>query len=198
MASSGFNVGVTIATKTVARELQRIQTKDIPAAKASAFSRAGSTAVSQAERRVASWLRIPKWQVAGVTKSVGGKKRKKLGGRIGRTKYVSKVDGIWFWIRTHDFAPGGTVHKARKLTATRKGVKAGKHLFPDAFAKTKNYPYPAVYKRVGRGLEVQRIKFSGRAQSGAQLTIERTVPTVFEKRFKHEFDRRMKRRGLSR
>lgn len=177
--------------KKVSRVLKDIEKKDVPAAKASAFARAGSTGTSKAAAAVAKWANVPKWMIAGVGAAGGGKKK---GSRISRTKYIRRVDGIYVTFRSTHLNPVGTVRKSRKPRYTRRGVRVGKQSYPGSYIK--NYKYSAaIYERGTGDGRLQKIQLGPRAEFTVRNTLNRVVPKVFKRRFEYEYNRRAKRRG---
>jgi len=187
-------VKVQFKTKAVKKMLRDVKKKDILAAKRSAFARAGSTAVSQASKKIAAGAKVPLWMVAGTGVMQDSGKRKKKGARLSRTKYVKKMDGILVYFRHKHINPLGTRHKQRKPRVTKRGVKVGKQLYPDSYVE--NYGYSsAIYAQGRGGGRLQKIELGQWAENTFRNTASRVVPKVFVKRFEHELNRRLVRRG---
>jgi len=189
-----IKLGVSIVTKQVSKNLKAIREKDIPAAKGSAFVRAGAKVNTEVATYLSNTLGVPKWMVAGVrVPGINGKKSSK-GSRIGRTKYIKRLDGMFIFFRYDGLNPGGNIHKQAKLTASRRGVRKHGRSYPNAFVKNYGY-FPSIYSRTDAGLKLESIKITrGHVSNVRRLTKHWGVLT-FKKRFDHEFSRRLKRRG---
>jgi len=191
-------VGIRIAAKVYAkgalRKLRKIQKADIPAAKRSAFVRAGATVVTRAATKVAKGAGVPKWMVQGGTVEYGSDKKRNRHSRFGRSGYSKKRDGIAIYFRYGHLNPGGTQLKETKLSTTKRGVRFRKHRYSDAFVGRRRYGQTA-YIRDGKSLTVAKIEIARWAPGVVKNTVRTVGPKEFKKRFEHEFKRRIKRRG---
>ena len=173
--------------------LHDVHTKDLPAAKRSAYSWAVSRAVVRAGKRVAKRAKVPLWMVTGVGVEQANGRKKKKGSRIGRTGYIKSMDGGFVYFRALHINPGGTQYKKTNLKYMKKGVRAGKHLFPDSYVEDYGF-WPSVYKRgTGKG-RLQKIRMDW-APDVVESVLHRMVRPAFQRRFNHDFNRKLKRRG---
>jgi len=197
-AAQGFTIRIGADFTVTRRELARIQRVDIPKAKASAFARAGNTALTAASTELAMVAGVPKSMVRGVG---GGAGAKKNGSRIKRSGYIPAFDGIVIFFLHRHINPAGNVKKANKVTKTARGagvrVPAVGRTYPNAFHReTPNGG--VIYTRIGSGrgarLKMETIDLDPWAEKLVRRTVGRVVPVEFQKRFDHEMARRLANR----
>ena len=190
-------IGVTVAVSSAkaAKMLVDVQRKDIPAAKAAAFRRAGASAKTQVTRNIAKGAKVA---------------QKFVRGRVGVSKYNKRLDGIAIYLRHTHINPAGTKKHPQALATNYRVTKRGhygkghgdfKAMGRTYSSKThhlysKRFQVPLILKESGGGgHEPERIKLGSWAENSLRNTARRIVPTVFEKRFVHELKRRASRRG---
>ena len=183
-----LKASVAIKADKALRNLRLIHTKDIPAAKAAAFNRAGQKVGTEVSTYLYNTLGVQKWQVGGY---------KGRGGRIGRTKYIRKMDGIRIYFRHRDINPTGTKHRAANVSEGSGGrVKASGRTYEKARKRPGKYGQGYIYLR-GReeGKRVASIDINQAHISNFRRITKSIGPNVFADRFEHEFNRRLRRRG---
>ena len=192
---NGFAIRINADFTVTRRELERIQRVDIPKAKASAFARAGNSALAAASTELAMVAGVPKWMIRGVG---GGAGAKSSGARLKRTGYIPAMDGIIILFLHRHVNPAGNVKKSNRVSNMARGagvrVPAVGKSYPNAFHKPSQYG-GAVFTRVGsgpgRGLKMERIDLDPWAEKLVRRTVGQVVPRVFAERFNHEMDRRL-------
>lgn len=192
-----IGVKVTIQSGQTAKMLRDVYRKDIPAAKASAFRRAGAAAKTQVTRNIARGARVA---------------QKFVRGRIGVSKYNDSLDGIVLYLRHMHINPAGTKKYPQALTTnyriTKRGHYGKGHGDFRAMGRTysnkthhlysKRFQVPLILKETASGGHApERIQLGSWAENSMKNTARRIVPKVFDKRFKHELRRLASRRGSS-
>lgn len=190
-------IGLRVAVQAgqTAKMLSDVYRKDIPAAKAAAFKRAGASAKSQATRNLARGAHVA---------------QKFVRGRIGVGKYNRRLDGIALYLRHTHINPAGTKKHPQALATnyriTKRGHYGKGHGDFKAMGRTysnrthhlysERFQVPLILRENPNGGNTpERIQLGSWAENSLKNTARRIVPQVFEKRFVHELRRRAARRG---
>ena len=184
--TAGLRISVKSDMKEILRDVQQ-HPKLIRQAMISAMNRAASRASTEVRREIAKEFKVPA-RYAKRRISV----RKAERGRLAAAIYVG-VKPLW--------PPNlGTIKQ------TKAGARVGRHTFPGAFSLPaghvskagKRFSHGMIAKRLGPAsypIDVQVTKIWPRAQAISQITVERVTRVEFPKRFRHEYERRLRRLG---
>lgn len=180
------------SVKKARKNLSDIMQKDIPGAKRAAYKRAGTQAISTASRQLATRLRVPVWMVRG---------QRGKGSRFGLSYFVPRGtqkgrESAAVYLRYRHINPTGTKHKAAKVTTTKRGVRAAGRLFENAYHDEGRWGNGVIMVRESGGRKrIARIEITDGDVAQVRRTLDMVFPKAFKKRFEHEFNRRVSRRG---
>lgn len=204
-------IGLAIKSnaKRVLKDLERAQ-DDIGAASFAAWKRAGEAVVTEASTAIARKARVQKWMITGIggaKKSRGGRIGRKLirgprGHRSSRKGLSGGVpQGISFYLRDEHLNPAGTAKKQGAVRVLKGGknrgsVKAQGRYYRDAFVRPGKWGTPVIMIRDGAGgMDPARIEIGAEYHGVLRRIAIKTGVKTFERRLKHEIDRRMRRHG---
>lgn len=185
--AAGLRISVKSDMKEILRDVQQ-HPKLIRQAAISAMNRAASRASTEVRREIAKEFKVP---------ARAAKRRIKVL-KAGRGRLDASVS-----VGVKPFWPPNL----GALKQTKSGVSVGRHRFPGAWVLApghvgkksgKRYPHGLVVSRLGAErypLSVETIKIWPRAHEIAKITVERVTRVEFPKRFRHEYERRLRRLG---
>jgi len=195
-----INMSLKIETRKVAKRLHAIQRNDIPGAKRAAWKRAGAKVNTEVATYLYNSLGVQKWQRTGVLMTgLGGGQRKGKGSRISVTGYNKRIDGISVYLRTRGLNPLGTKYKDAKYSENkgkkRKWVRASGRKYNGRRVPGRWLPgYILDYDKSPLP-KAATIPFTAAHRLNAARIAKQYGMKTFKKRFEHEFNRRLGRRG---